>query len=197
VYQEEEKSDAAHSVLRLDLRGIPWAGSAGADLGIVELTDYQCSYCSNFFIKVYPQLKKAYIETGVVRYFFMDFPLPFHQEAVPAAIAAQCAGEQQHYMAMKNNLYANQVNLGRKLYLGIARYLKLDEQKFTECLQAAGPKRRILRDIQAGKRIGVSGTPSFALGRIDGDTLLIHRITLGASSLEEFSNEIEGLRKQD
>ena len=43
-----------------------------------------------------------------VKMIFRDFPLSFHEDAVPAAIAANCAGEQDKYWAMYDILMANQ-----------------------------------------------------------------------------------------
>ena len=45
-------------------------GSADAQIAIVEFSDYQCPYCARFFQQTFPALKKSYIETGKVRFYF-------------------------------------------------------------------------------------------------------------------------------
>ena len=68
-------------------------GSEAATVAIVEFADYQCSYCRRFHFEMLPRLKRAYIDTGKLRYFYKDLPLRMHAQAFAASVAARCAGE--------------------------------------------------------------------------------------------------------
>ncbi|MGL4809572.1 MAG: thioredoxin domain-containing protein, partial [Giesbergeria sp.] len=67
-------------------------GSSAAQVMIIEFTDLQCPYCARFANTTWPRLRQDYVETGKVRFATRDLPLPFHAFALPAAIAARCAG---------------------------------------------------------------------------------------------------------
>ena len=90
------------------LEGEPSLGNARALLTIVEFSDFECRYCQQFHQTVLPNLKKEYIETGLVRFIHKDLPLPFHSQAVPAAAAARCAGEQNKYWTTYKALFDGQ-----------------------------------------------------------------------------------------
>jgi protein-disulfide isomerase len=73
----------------------PVLGDAGAKVTIIEFGDYQCPSCRMFWKDVEPRLKKDYVDTGKVKLVFRDFPIvQIHPEAMLAAMAVNCAGEQ-------------------------------------------------------------------------------------------------------
>src|SRR5690606_29669865 len=61
--------------VEVDIDGAYSIGEADAPVVLVEFTDYQCPFCSRHFLQTYPQIKAEYVDTGKVRYVFMDFPL--------------------------------------------------------------------------------------------------------------------------
>ena len=68
-----------------DLSKVSMLGSKEAPLTIVEYTDYQCPFCQRFHVTAFHELKKAYIDTGKVRFYSKDMPLDFHPNAMRAA----------------------------------------------------------------------------------------------------------------
>jgi protein-disulfide isomerase len=144
-------------------------GDPNAPITIIEYTDYQCPFCSRHFEQTYPQLKENYIDTGVVYYVFKDFPLTqIHPQAVLAASAARCAGEQDAYAAMHDMLFATQVEWnGRSdadtLFNQYAAEMGLDELQFATCLAEGTYEEAINADLNEGASYGVSGTPAFFL----------------------------------
>ena len=77
-------------------------GRSDAPLTLVEFTDYECSFCRQYHISTFEQLKRNYIDTGKLRYVSRDFPLDFHKLAFGAANAARCAGEQGKYWELRH-----------------------------------------------------------------------------------------------
>lgn len=180
---------------KLALTGLRRLGSREAKIGIVEFVDYECPYCRQFHAAVLPRLKTAYVDTGVVQYFTVDFPLKMHRYALPASIAANCAGDQGQYPAMQDRLFASNLSLGAALYSALARDLGLDTDKFSACLSDRERQREIQRQLELGRRLGVNGTPSFILGRIENDVLTIERMASGATAFEGFVTEIDRMNK--
>ena len=170
-------------------------GSAEAKIGIVEFSDYQCPYCRIFHERVFPRLKKEYVDTGIVQFIHKDLPLTsIHPQAMSAAVAADCAGAQDRFWPMQEMLYANQGGLAPTLYPRLARELGLDEAKFSACLGDAARKQAVRRDAAEARVLAINGTPSFVIGKIQGNTMTVERLARGAPSFEAFAQEVEKLR---
>lgn len=143
----------------------PVKGDSDAPVTIVEFSDYQCPFCRRFHNEVLPSIEKEYISTGKVRYIFRDFPLSFHKKAVPAAVAANCAGEQGKYWVMNDFLFNNPSKLDKESTLASAKELGLDYDKFKNCLSSNKYEDEINNDFEKGREYGVKGTPSLFIGK--------------------------------
>lgn len=144
-------------------------GAADAPVTIVEYTDYQCPYCARHFSETLPQIIENYVDAGIVRYVFKDFPLTnIHPQAVAASEAARCAAEQSvdAYIAMHDKLFATQSAWsGRSdvdaVFTGYAAEMGLDDAAFIACLESDKFHDVIQADLQEGAGFGVRGTPAF------------------------------------
>ena len=136
-------------------------GDVNAPVTIVEFSDYECPFCGKFYAETYSLIVENYIDTGIVKLAFRDFPLSFHPQAEGAAIAAECAGEQDAYFAMHDLLFENQAALSEELYLALAEDLALDVDEFTTCLADPAIAAEVAADQADGTAYGVSGTPGF------------------------------------
>jgi predicted DsbA family dithiol-disulfide isomerase len=96
---------------------------------------------------------------------------------------------------MHEALYANNAKLSPTLYPQLARELGLDETKFGACLGDAAREQVVMRDVAEARGLGITGTPSFVIGKIQGDVLTVVRLSKGAPSFEDFAQEIEKLLK--
>ncbi|MCA9896602.1 MAG: thioredoxin domain-containing protein [Ardenticatenaceae bacterium] len=144
-------------------------GDPNAPVTIVEYTDYECPFCSRHYAQTFLQLKEDYIDAGLVYYVFKDFPLTqIHPDAVLAANAARCAGEQEAYPAMHGALFANQDAWSgnpqiEEIFNGYAAELGLDEAQFADCLTNRTYEDAIFADLNEGIGFGINGTPAFFL----------------------------------
>jgi protein-disulfide isomerase len=143
-------------------------GDENAPITIVEYTDFQCPFCSRHFTETFLQLRENYIETGIVRYVFKDFPLTsIHPQAVIAAEAARCAGAQDEaaYVEMHDLIFTNQQawsNDGAAaVFSGYAGQLGLDTAVFDACLANHDFEAAVYADLDEGIGFGVTGTPAF------------------------------------
>ncbi len=146
----------------LDIKGDPFKGQANATVTLVEFSDYQCPFCSRHVRETMPGLERDYIATGKVKYVFRNFPIDsIHPLAFTAAEAALCAGEQGRYWEMHGRLFAEQNALKPQDLPKHASALALDQPRFQQCLDSDRHAAQIRKDVDAGQRAGVKGTPSF------------------------------------
>ncbi len=115
-----------------------------------------------------PQIAKEYIDTGKLKYVIFDFPLEsIHSHAFKAAEAANCAAEQGKFWEMNARLFANQKALAPEQLKTYAEALGLDMSKFDDCLGSGKHADEIRKDMAAGSKAGMRGTPSFGIGFTD------------------------------
>ncbi|MCG2721711.1 MAG: DsbA family protein [Thermodesulfovibrionales bacterium] len=107
---------------------------------------------------------KEYVDTGKIRYYFLDFPLYFHKQAFKAAEAAECAGDQGKFWEMHEKLFENQKALNPEDMIKYAESMGLNGKNFMQCLDSGVHADGIRQDIAEGKNAGVTGTPSSLLG---------------------------------
>jgi len=168
-------------------------GDPKAALAIVEFGDYECPYCRAFHAGTFRELRSAYIDTGKVRYFYKDFPLRSHPQAFAASVVAYCAGAQGQFWEMQDYLFAKQARLGEALYAELVAMFKLDATQFDDCRRSRPAQLAVRRDFEDGRRIQITGTPSFVLGRIEGDRVVVERMATGTPAFETFATELEAL----
>jgi protein-disulfide isomerase len=170
-------------------------GKANAPLVMVEYTDYQCPFCQQFHNTAYAQIKANYIDTGKIRFISRDFPLDFHENARRGANAARCAAEQGKFWEMRHAMIVNASQLQQDKLAGYAANIKMDIAKFQSCIAADKFKAAIDKDIAEGVAAGVSGTPSFVIGRVEDGKLQGVRL-VGAMPYEQFDAKIQEMLGQ-
>ncbi|MBP8002346.1 MAG: thioredoxin domain-containing protein [Chloroflexi bacterium] len=145
-------------------------GDENAPITIVEFTDYQCPYCSQYSTQTFPQMKANLIDSGRVRYILKDLPLDsIHPLARTGAVAARCAGEQDAYLLMHDQIFANQatwtasgtIEGAKETFIGYAQSLDLDAESFASCLNSGQFDDAIQANVNEAAALRVSSTPSF------------------------------------
>lgn len=160
--------------------GDPAIGPADAPITIIEFSDYECPFCKRWYNDVYLRMMEEY--AGQVRLVFRDFPLTsIHPNAIPAAEAANCAGEQDAYWGFHDQLFAGE-QLGDTIYLQYAENLGLDIDAFTACLESEHQEEEIQGDYVYASGLGVRSTPTFFLNGLP---------IVGAQPYEVFQQVIE------
>jgi predicted DsbA family dithiol-disulfide isomerase len=124
---------------------------------VVVFSDFECPYCAGHEENLL-KLREEYGD--LMRLVFKHYPLSFHQQARPAAIAAEAARVQGKFWEMHRALFANQANLGPELYLSLASDLGLAVGRFKEDLAAPRLEERVKQDMLLGDRCKMSGTPT-------------------------------------
>jgi protein-disulfide isomerase len=170
-------------------------GKDDAPLVLVEYTDYQCPFCQRFHNDAYAQLKTNYIDTGKLRFVSRDFPLAFHENARQSAVAARCAAEQGKYWEFRHTMIINASQLQPDKIVGYAQNASMDVDKFKTCVASDKYRAAIDKDVAEGTAAGVSGTPSFVLGRVENGKLEGVRL-VGAMPYPQFEAKIKEMLAQ-
>lgn len=142
-------------------------GKADAPLTMIEYTDLQCPFCRQYHIGAYEQIKKEWIDTGKLRYIVRDLPIEsIHPQALPAARATRCAGEQGKLWEMRHSILLNNQRLSHDAFATFAQDLKLNMGTFNKCFaDTAKFQAEIAKDMAEATSVGISATPSFVVGR--------------------------------
>ncbi len=169
----------------------PARGNKDASLLLIEFSDYQCPFCKRFFDESMSKIKQDYIDTGKIRHVFRDYPLPIHKNAFEAALAAQCANDQQKYWQYHDILFKNQTEWENQsanntivTFKGYAYALGMNSNLFNQCLDSKKYQEEVNKDLMHGSVYGISGTPTFYIGNeAKGFTQLV-----GAQPFSSFDN---------
>jgi len=143
-----------------------------------------------------PQIEKAYIETGKVKYVFRDFPLEsIHKFARKASEAVWCANDQGKLWEMHERLFANQQQLQPEALGQHAQAVGLDVPAFQACLDSGTYTAKINASLKEGQDAGVRGTPGFLLGYTEADGTAVKAVKFlnGALPFDTFKQTIDQL----
>lgn len=181
----------------VSIDGAPTLGNRSADVVIVEYSDFQCPYCGKFVRETMPQLRSEYIDTGLVRLAFRSFPLTnIHPRAFRAAESAECAARQGNFWQMHDRLFENGARLEETDLDAHAQAAGLNLTTFRKCLGGEA-KPRVDEDVESGKLVGLKGTPTFLVGRVQADgKVRVERVLTGAVPIAEFAKVLAPLVRQ-
>jgi protein-disulfide isomerase len=158
----------------------PSIGPSDAPITIIEFGEFQCPYCGRAQESI-DRLMAEY--EGQIQFVYRDFPLGFHDRAIPAAIAANCAEPQGKYWEMHRMMMAAQHDLSEPTITGYATQLELDMDAWTTCRNDPAQAAEVQADMAAGTALGVTGTPAFFVNGV---------FLAGAMPYETFKQIIDG-----
>jgi protein-disulfide isomerase len=137
-------------------------GNPKAPVTLEEFGDFQCPPCGQFAGFVEELLKEYDSRLRVV---FRNFPLPLHEHAREAALAAEAAGFQGKFWEMHDTLYREQAAWSkapnaRELFESYAGTIGLDVDQFKKDMDSGKVKERVDSDHTLGDSLGIKVTPT-------------------------------------
>lgn len=161
----EKPSNSILTTKNLIEGGSPIYGHNDAPVTIVEWGDYQCTFCFRFHQSTLKTIQNDYINTGMVKLVFKDFPLN-GKDSVLAAQAAHCAGDQKKFWEFHDVLYNNWAGektgwINRESLNKFAQQTNLNLEEFNNCIDSKKYQSKVSSSYQFGKEIGIDATPSF------------------------------------
>ena len=166
-------------VYRVPVGTSPVRGPRDALVTIVEFSDFQCPFCGRV-TETLDTLVSRY--RNDLRIVWKNYPLPFHQNAMPGAEAAMAAAAQGRFWEMHNLLFRNQQALGHADLLRYASELGLNSDSVARALDSHAFQSQVRADMALATSLGVTGTPSFF---VNGHPLV------GAQPLDSFVTAVE------
>lgn len=141
----------------------PARGAENPEITIFEFSDFECPYCKRgadtmeYLLKKYPD---------TIRLVFKHHPLPFHENALDAAMASMAAYKQGKFWEYYHILFNNSKNLNEENFIAFANELGLDMERFLEDRQDEELAEKIAEDIALAEKLDLKGTPAYVLNGV-------------------------------
>lgn len=138
-------------------------GRVDAPVTIVEYSDFECSYCR----RVQPAIRQIEAVYGdKILWVFKDLPLTkIHPEALRAAQAGRCAGEQNSFWEFRHALFERD-ELSPETYVSVGKGLGLDTGGLQECIDSGMYEPMVREDMSEAQQFGITGTPTLLINGI-------------------------------
>lgn len=164
-------------------------GEATAPVTLYEFSSYGCFHCAHFQLQTLPKVKEEFIDKGLVRVVFSDFPLD--GKSMQASLMSHCF-KGLKYFRFSDLLFEKQRewSMSSKTADLLKKYAYLNglaEDKAQACLDDKAKAQEIMEQRQyAINHLGISGTPSFVVSGSEGREILY-----GAPDYETLKGIIE------
>lgn len=147
-----------NQVKSLTLEDHVW-GNVSAPVQVITYLDFECPFCFQFQSTI-TRIKGEFGSDIVIA--VRHFPLSNHPQALPAAIAAECAGNQDKFFEMYQELFSLHTSGGfsTESIAAAAKKIDLDQDAYTACLTNKEPEAKILAQKDEARALGVGGTPA-------------------------------------
>ena len=142
-------------------------GAPNAPVTVYEMADFQCPACRMFAVTVLPTIDSEFVQTGKVRWVFINLPLvSIHPNAIAAAEVAMCASRQGRFWETHDALYLLQDDWAslpqpRAKLIALAERAGVDRKKLIACMDSGTARTEVQQDAQRATLSGAHATPSF------------------------------------
>ncbi len=180
--QAPATADRAGSPIPVEATDAVW-GAHDAPVTLVAFLDFQCPYCARAEATI-SELERDY-GPDKLRVVFKHCPLPFHRDALPAAMAAQAINDlagSDTFFAFARTLFENQRSLGESDLVRMAAAVGVERGMFLRAARSSRVAKEVARDLSLAAHLGVDATPAF---RVNGVELV------GARPAEDFRQVID------
>ena len=146
-------------------------GSDSAPLEVVEFGDFECPACGQFANISEPDVRARLVNTGIIRFRFVDYPLDMHPNTRSAHMAAWCAGEQNKFWEMHDAIFAAQdrwsgyaTSRPNRVLSELAKGIGVNPEQYDGCMSTNKYAGQIQANVDVGIQQGVGSTPTFFIG---------------------------------
>lgn len=138
-------------------------------------------------------LRREYVDSGRVILAFKHLPLDIHPHASRAATAANCAGEQGKFWAAHDAIFADTTRLTDEDLRVRVGQIGLDLSRYDACRSGRIASSRVDADKSEASALGITATPTFLIGRVEGDGVRVVQIVTGVRRLQTFKKLLDDL----
>ncbi|MBN2052401.1 DsbA family protein [Candidatus Woesearchaeota archaeon] len=159
-----DNSDNSGDRFRVPLGNDPFMGSTNASVVIIAFSNYECPFCKKGELIIQSLMNKY---PDKIIYVFKEYPLiSAHPNSYSAALAAECAKEQNKYWEYHHYLFEHNDQLEVRYLKEYATLTGLDSARFDDCLDNQLYKSEVNLDMNHASLIGVTGTPTFFIRNV-------------------------------
>ena len=142
-------------------------GSTDAKVTVKVFSSLTCPHCANFHMKIFSDLKRDYIDKGLVKFEHHAFPLDL--AALNAEIIVRCQTNNSKKIKLLDEIYNKQKMWAvgsdiikiNDLIMKVGKDFDLTEKKMEACLKSAKAQDEILNErIEAQKKYKIESTPT-------------------------------------
>lgn len=164
--QAQTASDAPLDLSRVEEMVM---GNPDAAVTVMEFASYTCPHCATFHQTVFQELKRDYIDTGLIRFVYRE--VYFDAYGLWASLVARCGGPMR-YFGVSSILYQEQAEWSRAAdgaavadnLRRIGRRAGMSDEQMNTCLADRDLAMAMMQVYQNGvTEFGVQGTPSFVI----------------------------------
>ena len=179
---------------RVPFGGLQTIGTSNAPIGLIEFADYQCPFCAEFAESVFPHIKAKYVDSGLVRFEFRNFPLPIHSLASDMAVAGVCLTKLRDFESAHAFLFRSASAFTKAWFQDAAAGLGLTPGALEACSADPTSATHVNQDVELARSLGIDATPTFIIGRPVGAELQIVSVVAGAGEFKEFEKLVDAAR---
>ena len=145
-------------------------GNSDAKVTIKVFSSLTCPHCANFHIEVFNNLKKDYIDKGLVKFEHHAFPLDL--AALNAEIVVRCHDDINKNFRLLEEMYNKQkfwavgsdINKINELLKKVGEDFNLTNENINDCLKDEKAQEDILNQrIEAQKQYKIESTPTIII----------------------------------
>jgi len=146
-------------------RDDPFLGPKDSPVLVMLFSDFQCRLCREFHLSTLPKIRSEFVDRGLIKLMYRDFPLQADAHAKRAAAFAHCAGEQGQYWKAFDVLNSNEQAVAHGDFAKLLPSLKgLDQARLATCLHSARYDFESEGDQAQAVALGAKGAPSTFVG---------------------------------
>jgi protein-disulfide isomerase len=142
----------------------PTLGPDDADVTVMAFEDFACPHCATYSLEVSPRIRSEYVESGVVRYEFHDFPIPVDEQwswqAASAARGVQDGMDDATFFEYAHALFENQSSLSAELVTDLANDVGAPGCEIQADAVNETYRQVVETDRQRAVDLGAEGTPA-------------------------------------
>ena len=166
-------------------------GSVDAPVTLYEFSSFGCGHCADFHLNMLPELKKEYIDTGMVKLVYVAFPIG--EKSMKLSMLSKCIPDDKYFDFLnlvyeKQRVWSFSLN-SEKLFVEYAKQEGVNEEKAIECMSNDSIYQEILHiQEQSASKLNVQGTPSFLIKSNGSDS---EEFMSGLPSYEVFKQKLD------
>ncbi|MDO8634108.1 MAG: thioredoxin domain-containing protein [archaeon] len=160
-------------------------GKVDAKVTIVHFTDLESPFCKQFFLTVFKEINKQYIENGKISFMVLNYPLfKVHLNSQNVSISLGFAAKRNKLLEFIEMVSQTEGQVNNEVLIEIIKKIELNPDEFTNSLVEPKNEEELFIETQIGKLLNLQGAPTNII-------LPTNKFILGNQPFTEFKKLID------